>query len=140
MTDLESIDRDLLLNEIKRLLPEPIREETQLDGDIVLVGGDPGEVIVRFDNHKVVIAVFSIRWEGPHTPVVRPRQLASLNWKRLPVSRTMMAVHGLIKSAIEIRRSKYRKCSRCEETKPPEWMHDQNTCQSCAERHLGVVH
>lgn len=140
MTSLESIDRDRLLNEIRLLLPEPIREETQLDDDVVLIGGDPGEVIVRFGKRKVVIAVYSIRWEGPHTPVVRPRQLASLSWKRLPASRTIMEVHGFIELAIEIRRSKYRKCSRCEETKPPEWMHDQNTCQSCAERHLGVVH
>lgn len=61
MTSLESIDRDRLLNEIRLLLPEPIREETQLDDDVVLIGGDPGEVIVRFGKRKVVIAVYSIR-------------------------------------------------------------------------------
>jgi hypothetical protein len=136
----DRLDRESLLDEINRLLPDPIRDETQLDGDVVLVGGDPGEVIVRISGSNVSIAVYSIRWEGPHTPVVRPKQLATLNWKRLPASTTMMTLHGLVSAAVEIRRAKYRKCERCGETKPPEWMHDDQTCQSCAEKHLGVVH
>ena len=140
MSDLEPIDREYLLQEIQQLLPDPVCDETQLDGDVVLVGGDPGEVIVRISGSKVSIAVFSIRWDGPHTPVVRPKQLATLNWKRLPASTAMMTLHGLISAAVEIRRAKYRKCERCGETKPPEWMHDEQTCQSCAEKHLGVVH
>ena len=110
MSDLKPIDRDYLLQELQEQLPNPVREETQLDGDVVLVGGDPGEVIVRINGNKVSIAVFSIRWDGPHTPTVRPKQLATLNWKRLPASTTMMTLHGLISAAIEIRRSKYRKC------------------------------
>ena len=140
MSDLEPFDRDFLLREIWELLPAPIREETQLDGDLNLVGGDPGEVIVRINGNKVSIAVFSIRWDGPGEPTVRPKQLATLNWKRLPSATTMMTLHGLISAAIEIRRSKYRKCEKCEEIKPPEWMHDEDICQSCAERHLGVVY
>ena len=140
MSDLEPFDRDFLLREIWELLPDPLREETQLDGSLVIVGGDPGEVIVRINGTKVSIAVFSIRWDGPGEPTVRPKQLATLNWKRLPSSTTMTTLHGLISAAIEIRRSKYRKCEKCEEIKPPEWMHDEDICQSCAERHLGVVY
>ena len=138
MRDLEPLDRDFLLREIRELLPDPLREETQLDGSLVIVGGDPGEVIVRINGKKVSIAVFSVRWDGPHTPVVRPKQLATLNWKRFPASTMMMTLHGLISAAIEIRRSKYRKCEKCEETQPPEWMHGEDICQSCAEQHLGV--
>ena len=140
MSDLKPIDRDYLLQELQEQLPNPIREETQLDGDFVLVGGDPGEVIVRISGSKVSIAVFSIRWDGPYTTVVRPKQLAALNGKRLPASTTMVTLHRLISAAVEIRRAKYRKCERCGETKPPEWIHDDQTCQSCAEKHLGVVH
>lgn len=136
----DRIDRESLLEEIMRLVPDPIREEQQLDGDVVLVGGDPGEVIVRLSGNKVSIAGYSVRWEGPHTPVVRSKQLATLNWKRLPASTTMMTLHGLITAAIEIRRAKYRTCEKCRETKPPEWMHGDDICQSCAERHLGVVY
>jgi len=137
---MSELDREARLDEIKRLLPDPMREETQLDGDVVLVGGDPGEVIVRIGGSKVSIAMYSVRWEGPHTPVVRPKELATLNWKRLPASRTIMELYSLIESAVEIRRAKYGKCVRCGNTNPPEWMHDENTCQSCAERYLGVVH
>ena len=104
MSDLEPFDRDFLLREIWELLPAPIREETQLDGDLNLVGGNPGEVIVRINGNKVSIAVFSIRWDGPGEPTVRPKQLATLNWKRLPSSTTMTTLHGLISAAIEIRR------------------------------------
>jgi len=140
MNNLEPIDRDYLLQELQELLPDPVREEIQLDGDVVLVGGDPGEVIVRIRGSKVSIAVYSVRWEGPHTPVTRPKQLATLNWKRLPASRTMMTLHTLVESAVEIRRAKYRKCEKCGEMKPPEWMHGEGICRSCAEKHLGVVH
>lgn len=140
MTDLESIDRDFLLGHIREIMPDPVKEETQLDGDLVMVGGDPGEVIVRVSGGKVSIAVFSVRWNGPHTQVVCPRHIATLSWKRLPASRMMMALHDLIESTREIRRSGYGKCEPCGETNPPEWMHDEKTCQSCAERELGVVH
>ena len=140
MTNPEPLDQDLLMAEIRERLPEPIREETQLDGSLVMVGGDPGEVVVQVVGNKVSVSLFSVRWEGPHTPVVCPRRLASFNWKRLPASRLMMVLYEAIESAVELRRSRYRKCKRCGEAKPPEWMHDEKTCQSCAERHLGVVH
>jgi hypothetical protein len=95
---------------------------------------------IRIGDTRVSIAVFAVRWEGPHTPVVRPIQLAVLNWKRFPRSRLFMELHSLIDTARELRRAKYRKYERCGETKPPEWMHDANTCPSCAEGHLGVVY
>ncbi len=137
---MSDFDRDSFLEEIKSLLPDPVQDDTQLDGDVVLVGGDPGEVVVRISGSKVSIAVFSVRWEGPHTPVVRPKQLATLNWKRLPASTMMVTLHGLVSAAVELRRAKYRKCDKCGETKPPEWMHGEDICQSCAEQHLGVVY
>ena len=37
MTDLEPIDRGYLLQELPELLPDPVREETHLDGDHVFV-------------------------------------------------------------------------------------------------------
>jgi len=137
---MSNLNRDSLLDEIRRLLPAPIRDDTQLDGDVVFVGGDPGEVIVRISSSKVSIAMYSVRWEAPHRPVVRPKQLATLNWKRLLAPTTMVTLHGLISAAVELRRAKYRKCEKCGETKPPEWMHGEEVCQSCAEQHLGVVY
>ena len=34
----------------------------------------------------------------------------------------------------------FRTCTRCHELTNAGHMHDAQTCQSCAERHLGVVH
>jgi hypothetical protein len=140
MSDLQPIDRKYLLQEIHQHLPDPVSEETELDGDFVLVGGEPGEVIVRISDNKVSVAVFSIQWDGPHTPVVHPKLVGTINWQRLPASTTLMTLHQFITAAVEIRRAKYQKCERCGETKPPEWMHGKGICQSCAERYLGVVH
>jgi hypothetical protein len=140
MTDLNPLDEDTLLREIRAYLPTAVREEMQLDGSLVLVGGDPGEVVVRVRGSKVWVAVFAVVWNGPHTPVMRPKAIGSLNWRRLPASRLTRGLHNLIESARELRLAKYGKCERCGEKKPPEWMHDDNTCQSCAERYLGVVH
>lgn len=140
MTEFDPINREHLVHEIQRVLRDPTRQETQMDGSLTFVGGDPGEVIVRVSESQVSVSVFSIRWEGPHTPVVRPKQLGRLNWKRLPASRLMMVLQDLIESAQEIRRAEYRKCERCGKTNPPEWMHNATTCQACAERDLGVVH
>lgn len=140
MSDCEPIDRDELLIELRRLLSAPVREETALDGTVVLVGGDPGEVIVRVGATKVSIALFTVRWDGPHTPIVRPLHYATLSWRRLPASTLMMTLRMIIDAAIEMRLTEYRKCERCEKMKPPEWMHSETTCQSCAEQYLGVVH
>jgi len=68
MAEAEPIDREFLLRDLRELLPAPVREEAQLDGSIVMIGSDPGEVIVRVGGNKVSVAVFSVRWEGPHTP------------------------------------------------------------------------
>jgi hypothetical protein len=140
MSDLNPIDQDTLLREIRAYLPTPVREGIERDGSLNFVGGDPGEVVVRVCGSKVLVAIFAVTWNGPHTPVLRPKAIGSLNWRRLPASGTKVGLRSLIESARELRLAKYGKCERCDETKPPEWMHNDKICQSCAERHLGVVH
>jgi hypothetical protein len=140
MSSHEPIDQGFLLRELRELLPGPVREATQLDGLIALIGGDPGEIIGRVNGNKLTVAAFSVRWEGPHTPVVRPKHFATLSWKRVPASTLLMTLHGLVRGVCEVRKATYRRCERCRETKPLEWMHHEKTCRSCAERHPDVVH
>jgi hypothetical protein len=141
MSHIEPIDRDFLLNQIEDgLLPKPVKVEHQLGGRIVMVGGKPGEVIVRITGSKVSVAVFTVRWEGAHARVVRLQVLGTLSWRCLPANRLMMALDDLVCTAAEMRRAEYRKCELCGEIKPPEWMHNATTCQSCAEQHLGVFY
>lgn len=137
---MSSLDREVLLGEVRRLIPAPIHEETQPDGGLQLIGGDPGEVVVRIIGGKISIALYAVRWEGPHTPSVRPQQLAVLSWRRLPAAATLTALDAIVRGVVELRRSGYRRCVKCGETNPPEWMHGDDICQSCAQRHLGVVY
>jgi len=132
MTDSEPIKRDLLLQDIRVYLPKPLRETQNLDGSLVLIGGDPGEVNVEVAENHVTVAVFAVVWEGPATPVDRPETIGQFNLKLLPAHQLLTSLHELIDSACAIRRSRYRKCEQCGETTPPEWMHDKKTCQRCA--------
>ena len=125
---------------LKELLPDPVRESEGIDGSLTLLGGDPAEVIFRITADEVSVFAFSVRWEGPHTPRVLPRPFASLCWSQIPAPSLMMSLHTLVAAASEFRRVSYSLCERCGKTKPPEWMHGDSICQSCAERGLGVVH
>ena len=60
LVNLEPIDRDGLLRKLRELLGASIREETHLDGTILMVGGDPGEIVVRVGRSKVSIALFRL--------------------------------------------------------------------------------
>jgi hypothetical protein len=136
----DAMVRESLVEYVKELLPDPIRESEGLDGALTMVGGDPGEVIVRLTADDVSVSLFSVQWDGPHTPRVLPRPFASLVWSQIPAASLMMAIHALVAAASEVRRSSYSVCERCGKTKPPEWMHGESICRSCAERELGVVH
>ena len=133
-TGLQPLDRSSLLKQIHATMPLPTREEVSADGSIVYVGGDPGEVVVRVARSRITVSVFGIVWEGSQTPVVCPQPLMSLHWKRLPAARLKTILNEMIEAARQLRRAKYRRCERCGETKPPEWMHDAGGCQSCAQR------
>ncbi len=138
LIDFATPTHDALLVEIRKLLP--IHTESNSDGESIFTGGDPGEVIVRVGTKRITISIFSLRWDGPHTPVIRPIRLASLNWRRLPAVQLTSILQNLVETAQTIRLSSYRLCTRCDKSIPPEWMHNSNTCQSCAERFLSVVH
>lgn len=66
---MNELDRNSLLVLIEEMLPKPVEVDTPRDGSLVLVGGNPGEVVVRIIGGRVRIAEFCVWWEGPHTPV-----------------------------------------------------------------------
>jgi len=140
VNDTAITDRDELIECVRSYLPSPIETETAIGGAVILTAGQPGEVIVKITGKRVRVGLFTIRWDGPHTPVVYPEWLATLYWKNLPRTEMTTLLHLVISRTSKLRRDTYGKCSRCGESKPPEWMHDEETCQSCAERYLGVVH
>lgn len=119
-------------------MPEPI-DESHDDFSHVLVGGYPGEVIVRIEATRISVSEFSLVWEGPHTSVVHPILVAKLNWKKLPLDQIISALQKLIQKTSETRKAKYQTCELCHESNPPEWMMGGHVCHSCAEKHYGVV-
>jgi len=134
---MEHVDLQKL---ITPLLPEPCSVEQADANSVTLTGGDPGEVIVRITAPAVEVLAFAVEWHGPHTPVVTGTPLATLNPSDLTRPALLAAVVAAIEKARTARLATYRTCVRCDETKPPEWMHDARTCQRCAERALGVVY
>lgn len=121
-------------------LPQPVAQDPAADGSIYFTGGHPGEVIVRLTRSTITVWEYAVRWEGPHTPIVQPIRIGSLAWRHIAADSGFSAARALMHAALESRRSKFRVCVRCEKQTPPEWMHDDEICQSCAERHVGVVY
>jgi hypothetical protein len=128
-----------LLAYISTHVPSPFTQE-EVDGIVIFTGGEPGEVIVRLTPTAVIVEEYAVRWETPYRPVLRPRRVGLVKWRRLPESALMTVVGELIKGARETRRARYRRCAFCGRIQPPEQMADDTTCQSCAERHHGLVH
>lgn len=121
----------------------PAQVEEQIDGTVVFIGGEPEDVVVRVYRSKVAVSSFSIRWEGPHSPVVRPKTFASFNWKLIPSFQMSFLLRDLIPMVREIRRSQFKQCSVCKEVKAPEDLHfidEKHVCHGCSEWHLGIVH
>jgi len=137
---MNETERYAIVEATKQLLPKPIREDVGLPGEAVWIGGEPGDVIVQVDQSELIVSVYGVRWDGPHTLVLCPQRLASLSWMQFPPAAIKIVIHELIDVATKLRRAQYRRCNKCNETKPPEWMHGDDICQSCAEGHYGIVH
>ncbi len=116
---------------VRTMLPAPV----QLDEDGTLVGGDPGEVVVRVYRDWIVVSRFAIRWNSQR-PEMAPVEAAS---SRLDEAQPAQ-VAGAIAEARAERVRTYRWCHLCREVRPPEWMDRESVCQGCAERYLGVIY
>jgi len=108
------------------MLPQPVTEQ-----DGLLVGGDPGEVVVRIADTDIAVAAFAVEWDGQN-PRVAPEK-----WKTFPAAAKPERVAQAIIKARARRLGTYRWCPECRKVTPPEWMAD-SMCQSCAEKHGSV--
>lgn len=128
-----------LLAYIATHLPAPYLQE-EGDGEVMFVGGDPGEVIVRLTDSRVIVEEFAVRLEGPHHQVLAPKRVGTIRWRRLPETALMSVVGLLIKGARESRMAAYRTCLHCGRRLPPESMRDDRLCNDCAGPEHGAVH
>jgi len=136
----DPLEWESLLASVRAELPSPVEQESAADGSVVLLGGQPGEVIVRLTRSLATVSEYGVEWEGPHEAVVRPVSLGTVHWRRMTETHALSVLSTLIRSARESRLSKYRTCRFCERSVPPEHLHEEDVCQPCAQRHLGVVY
>lgn len=75
-----------------------------------------------------------VTWDGPYIP-----EMAWKTYRRWSTPPDATRLARARASAISEPRF-FRTCKRCSGIKNAGHMHDQQTCQSCAERYLGIVH
>ena len=126
-----------LLAFVEAHLDAPVARDRAPDGSLYLVGGDPPQVIVRVTSSAVTVSEYAVRVEGPDAPVVRPIRIGSVVWRRIPDTSGMKAISTLIAAARQSRLATFRICVSCETATPPEWMRDDDTCQTCGETRQG---
>jgi hypothetical protein len=109
------------------------------DGALI-TGGEPPLVIVRLTPARLIVWEYAARREGHSGPAVTPIRIGSISWRRLPESIARTLIASLIDAARESRLAKFALCHLCSTRTPPEWMHDDEVCQGCAESHPRTVH
>lgn len=129
--EVPGADPDRWQELVRTMLPAPV----WLDATGALVGGEPGEVVVRIYSDAIEVSTYGIRWDS-HRPVDDHERVALYRLGRAGVAQVSRA----IARARARRLRTYRWCAWCREVQPPEWMHRESTCQGCAERYLGVIH
>lgn len=116
---------------VRTMLPSPV----WLDATGALVGGEPGEVVVRIYAEHIEVLRYGIRWDS-QSPVSDHVRVALYRLGRAGFAQVARA----IARARAARVRTYRWCAWCREVQPPEWMHRDSTCQGCAQQHLGVIY
>jgi hypothetical protein len=83
---------------------------------------------------KWELQVMVVQWEGPHQPIVMWRPIRT--WDAEPEP----SVLNEAKREACYSDKYIRYCTRCGRYQLKGHMHNEDTCQGCAERYLGIVH
>ena len=121
-------------------LPSPVDQQTDRDGALQFIGGDPPEVVALLTTSSVVVFEFGGEWESSFKVLAKPKRVGLLKWRRLPETALWTALSALIRGARDARLARFQVCRHCERKTAPEWLHDEGVCQSCAELHSGAIH
>jgi hypothetical protein len=127
----DRLEWEALLTSLRHELPQPVAEEAVRDGSVVLVGGDPGEVIVRLTRSMATVSEYGVEWSGPHDLAVRPILFGTIQWRRMPEIHALASINALVRAARDSRRGKYAPCVQCGRPTAPERQFDDGTCVEC---------
>lgn len=108
----------------------------------ILIGEPPLAVVSFHDSGTIDVAECVVWWDG-HTPR-RARRLETLQVLDGSSAESSEAktrrLCRIIEDTIHRRRERFERCRACGRELPPEHMHDDDTCQGCAQRDFGVVY
>jgi hypothetical protein len=127
----DRLEWEALLTSVRHELPQPVAEQAVRDGSVVLVGGDPGEVVVRLTRSVASVSEYAVEWDGPDDLVVRPVLFGSVRWRRMPEIHALASLNALIRAARDARRARYLPCVRCQRATAPERMFEDGVCVEC---------
>lgn len=97
--------------------------------------GDPTQFIrVVSDDDASVLEIAIVVWHGPHEPTLVWNSFR--RWSSPPSDTELRTAEF---DAMHDRRY-FKTCEMCGELNNVGHMHDDVTCQSCAERHLGIAY
>jgi len=137
-TDLPAWSLETAESWLTELLPQPVERILAAGGSVLLVGGEPGLVALRLNSAAVRVGLYAQKWWGPK-PVLVDETLVAVPWARIPAdpvhARAMLS--HLIQAAVVARKARFFDCERCEQRRPPEWLHANrlgpDPCQMCGE-------
>jgi predicted RNase H-like HicB family nuclease len=123
--------------QILEMLPGACAERTP---DVIQINSgdfrDEKGVVVILTPEAIELRLPTLEWLGPHTPVQ-----SSKRWKRINLENSKnINITKLIASAQEAQAQTFGVCKFCSQKKPTGWMFRQDVCDSCAEKHLGIIH
>jgi hypothetical protein len=93
-------------------------------------------IVVILTPEAIELRLPKIDWVGPHTPVSSSQLWQRVEWNKSEA----VNLAELITSVQKAQQQTFRECKYCGKKKPPGWMFRQDVCDSCAEKHLGIVH
>lgn len=97
-------------------------------------------VLVQREGDSITVVPYRMQWLGPHTPVVlfdHERVVGGLQNVQCIDDEVRESLSLLIRKAEHRRKSAFRKCAACGNSKPPEWL-DGKLCSGCFEQSGGV--
>ena len=115
-------------------------QEPGPDGSVHFTGGDPPLVVVHLKRSIVTVWEYAASWDESNRLIPSPIRIGVLAFRRLPESAARGAMAALIDAARESRLSTFAVCRFCATRTAPEWLHEDDVCQQCAQEHLGVVY
>lgn len=133
MGNRQSVAWESLLTSLLHELPQPVTQDAARDGSLILVGGEPPEVIIRLTRSTAAVSQYDVDLREPHEPLVRPILLGSVHWRRVPEVHALSTIGALVRAARDARRTRYTPCRVCGRGIPPEWLTDDEVCEGCRE-------